>query len=147
MNAAAPHQGPWRLAAGQFLITGAVCATCAVACLFVKTGPEPLHAPALVRSLASSPAVWANLLLLTAFSTLGAYGLLTFFQPRLDPTRAALVYLLEPVVAAAYAYAATGRGLTATGLAGAVLILAANGLVEVLMARRGRRRATSGEGA
>jgi drug/metabolite transporter (DMT)-like permease len=88
-----------------------------------------------VRVLNSSPAVWGNVLLLAAFPTVGAFTLLNFFQPRLDATRAALIYLMEPVVAAAYAWFAAGRALHPVALVGAALILAANVLVEVLSAR------------
>ena len=69
------------------------------------------------------------------FPTVGAFTLLNFFQPRLDATRAALIYLMEPIVAAAYAYVAIGRALHPVALVGAGLILAANVVVEVLSAR------------
>ena len=80
-----------------------------------------------------------NVVLLAAFPTVGAFTLLTFFQPRLDATRAALIYLVEPIVAAAYAYVAAGRQLLTLALVGAALILAANVLVEVLGATAARR--------
>jgi drug/metabolite transporter (DMT)-like permease len=71
-------------------------------------------------------------------STMTAFGLMFYFQPKLDPTHAALIYLAEPVFAALYAYVAVGRALSIIALLGAGLILAANVLVEVL-ARRPRR--------
>ena len=70
------------------------------------------------------------------FSTLIAFGLMIFFQPKVDPTRAALIYLTEPVFAALFAWWLTGRGLGPTGIAGAGLIITANSLVEWLQARR-----------
>jgi drug/metabolite transporter (DMT)-like permease len=71
--------------------------------------------------------------------TIGSFGLLNFFQPRVDPTRAALIYLVEPIFASAYAYFATGRGLTSIAMLGAALILAANLFVELREAREKRR--------
>ena len=65
--------------------------------------------------------------------------MLNFFQPRVDPTRAALIYLVEPIFAAAYAYVATGRGLTGIGIVGAVLILVANVAVEMREAHLKRK--------
>jgi drug/metabolite transporter (DMT)-like permease len=58
-----------------------------------------------------------------------------YFQPKLDPTRAALLYLGEPIFAALYAYLAVGRTLSVMALLGAGLILSANVLVEVLERR------------
>ena len=140
VNAASRTEGPWRMSAGQFLATGALCAA---ACLFVPGGPSSL-APAALRAILSEPAVWTNIVLLTLFPTLIAFGLLNHFQPRLDATRAALIYLIEPVVAAAYAYLATGHGLSPVALAGASLILLANVLVELISARRKRAGARTG---
>jgi drug/metabolite transporter (DMT)-like permease len=48
-----------------------------------------------------------------------------------SPSRAALILLLEPVFAALLAWA-TGDGLTASGVAGGALILAAVVVAEVL---------------
>jgi drug/metabolite transporter (DMT)-like permease len=58
---------------------------------------------------------------------------MTHFQPRLDPSQAALIYLIEPVVAALFAMG--HRPLTGRVCGGAVLILLANLLVELLQAR------------
>ena len=64
--------------------------------------------------------------------TLIAYGILTIYQPRLDATRAALIYLMEPLFAALYAYVIVGRSLLPIQLVGAATILIANLLVELL---------------
>jgi drug/metabolite transporter (DMT)-like permease len=79
--------------------------------------------------------------------TVGAFGLQTHFQPRLDPTRAALLYLAEPIFAATYAWIVAGSALSTTACAGAGLILAANALVEVIQSRRKPRTADAGSGA
>lgn len=69
------------------------------------------------------------------FATIGAFGLLTHFQPFVEPTRAALIYLFEPVVATIWAAVAARHGLERIALLGASLILAANVFVEVLSIR------------
>ena len=120
------------MTAGQFLVVALVCfATCAVV-----PGREALWSGAALRDAVTHRAIWQNVALLALFPTVGAFSIQSHVQPRLDPTRAALIYLLEPVVAAAFAWAVAGRALGWTTLAGAGLILAANVLVELLAARR-----------
>jgi len=131
VNAAANTENPWRMTAGQFLVVGIACAAQAS----LVTGGSNMSPAAAWRVVGSGSAVWANLLALAAFPTIGAFTLLNFFQPRIDATRAALIYLVEPVVAAVYAYFAAGRALHPKALAGAGLILVANVLVELLSAR------------
>jgi len=131
VNAVVARDVPWRVTGGQFL---AVAGACFVCCAFIPGGRANLSPHAAGRLLAA-PTVWINLLLLTAFPTIAAYGLLTHYQPKLDPTRAALLYLMEPVVAAIYA-AVVGRhpcGLHV--VAGGACILLANALAEVLSSR------------
>jgi drug/metabolite transporter (DMT)-like permease len=131
VNAASRSEHAWRLTAGQFLVVGVACfATCAV-----LAARDHVAAGTVARAAGSSRDVWLNVLLLTLFPTLGAFSLLNHYQPKLDPTRAALVYLIEPVVAATYAWVMAGRSLHPMTLAGAALILAANAVVEVLSAR------------
>lgn len=142
VNALARDEDAWRMTAGQFIAVGLVCfAACAVV-----PGRAHVRPGAAIELLFSSRAVWLNVLLMTLFPTIGAFGLLNHFQPKLDPTRAALIYLMEPVVAAAYAWAAAGRTLGASSLAGAGLILAANLVVEAL-ANRARAAASAGDAA
>jgi drug/metabolite transporter (DMT)-like permease len=92
--------------------------------------------PAVQWRLAMSSAVWLDVLLLASISTMVAYGLMFHFQPRLDPTRAALLYLAEPIFAALFAYVTVGRHLSPIALCGAALLLTANVLVELLAQRR-----------
>jgi drug/metabolite transporter (DMT)-like permease len=136
VNTIVPHESPARMALGQFAVAGLMTL---VACLFVEAGPEALRESPRLLSLRP---VWLNLVLLVVCTTVGSFGLLTFFQPKVDPTRAALIYLVEPIFAAAYAYVATGRGLSWISLAGAVLILVANVVVELREAHL-RRKATA----
>jgi drug/metabolite transporter (DMT)-like permease len=131
VNAVAATQDPWRMTAGQFLVVGLVClSVCAL-----LPGREALWSGRVFRSLLTEREIWQNLALLVLFPTVMSFSIQSLFQPRLDPTRAALIYLLEPVVATAYAWAAADRSLHASTLAGATLILGANVLVELLAAR------------
>ena len=130
------RDSPWHMAAGQFLSVGLGSGA---VCLFVSQGATPLTLPAQWALLIGTD-LWIDVILLVVMSTMAAFGLMFYFQPRLDPTRAALIYLAEPVFAALYAYLAVGRALSTIALLGASLILAANVLVEIL-ARRPRRPA------
>jgi drug/metabolite transporter (DMT)-like permease len=136
----ARRDSPWRMAVGQFLSVGIGSAA---ACLFVSHGPASLTLQGQWAIIASSQ-LWLNVVLLIVVSTMTAFGLMFYFQPKLDPTRAALIYLAEPIFAALYAYVAVGRGLSAVAIVGASLILAANALVELIawQQQRRSRRAT-----
>ena len=74
--------------------------------------------------------VVTDIALLTVLTTVGAFSLMTAFQPKMDPTRAAVIYLCEPLFAAVFAWVYNGRAMSMTGLAGAVLILSANVIAE-----------------
>jgi drug/metabolite transporter (DMT)-like permease len=121
----------WRLTVGQFLSVG-VGSACA--CLYVDSHLSHLG-PAVQWRLATTNMIWLDVLLLVIISTMGAFGLMFHFQPKLDPTRAALLYLAEPVFAALFAYIVAGRALSSMVLCGAVLLLIANVLVEILARR------------
>jgi drug/metabolite transporter (DMT)-like permease len=134
----ARYDSPWRIAAGQFLSVGLGSA---VTCLFVSHGPAPLTLRAQWAIITESQ-LWLYVPLLIVISTMAAFGLMFYFQPKLDPTHAALIYLAEPIFAALYAYVAMGKGLSAGAMLGASLILAANALVELMewhQKRRSRR--------
>ncbi|MDB5330789.1 MAG: hypothetical protein JWP03_1940 [Phycisphaerales bacterium] len=134
VNAIVPREVPWRITAGQFIVAGAMCFA---ACAFTPHGAANLRPAAMARILAT-PAVWQNVVLLAIFPTIAAFGLLTHFQPRLDATRAALIYLVEPIVAAAYAAVTVHHGLGWRAIEGAALILVANVMVELLSSRAAR---------
>jgi drug/metabolite transporter (DMT)-like permease len=126
INSAVASDDPWRVAGGQFVVVGVATF---IAAWLVAPAPRTLM-------LVWHEQAWGHLLLLTVFPTIIAFGLLTFFQPRIDPTRAALIYLLEPVFAAGFARIVAGRELGAMALLGAGLILLANALVELFGNRR-----------
>jgi drug/metabolite transporter (DMT)-like permease len=134
VNALVVRDDPFRMTGGPFFVTGLV--TLAVV-PFVAGGDEFLAATVqtLVR-LASVRDIWLPFVLLVSLPTVAAYGLLTFYQPKLDATRAALIYLFEPIFASVYEFLTTGTRLPPMALVGAGLILLANAVVELL----GRRR-------
>jgi drug/metabolite transporter (DMT)-like permease len=78
--------------------------------------------------LATAPVV-RDLILLGVLSTAMAFYWMNKYQPRLTPTRAALIYLLEPVFAAMFAIAGGYDSITLRMLAGCALILGGNVLV------------------
>jgi drug/metabolite transporter (DMT)-like permease len=121
-----------RITAGQFLVVALVTAGI---CLLVPGGASSLEPSQIAHWMAWKP-VGLNVVLLAVLVTMGAFGLQFRFQPRIDPTRAALLYLMEPVFASAFAFAVRGSRLSTLAMLGAGLILIANLLVERLEARR-----------
>ncbi|MGH7179790.1 MAG: DMT family transporter, partial [Tepidisphaeraceae bacterium] len=107
VNAVVPRDDPWRIAGAQVLVAGLVGL---VVTLFVPSGLASLSPTSIARALSQS-VVWLNIVLMILIPTMFAFGALTFFQPRLDATRSALIYLMEPIFAAAYAYVARARAL------------------------------------
>ncbi len=78
---------------------------------------EPLH-------IVWSRSVWTAILLTAIFATAVAFGLQTWAQRYTTPTRTALIFALEPVVALVTAVAIGGEALTLYAVAGGALILA-----------------------
>jgi drug/metabolite transporter (DMT)-like permease len=129
INALLWRDTPARMVGGQFIVTG-------VASLIITLLIEPQSRSPQILFLTFAGPLLLDTCLLVIFATLFAFGLMIFFQPKVDPTRAALTYLTEPVFAALFAFIVQGQRMTIEGLIGAALILAANGLVEWLEARR-----------
>jgi drug/metabolite transporter (DMT)-like permease len=77
------------------------------------------------------PAVVRDVLLLTLLSTILATHLMSTYQPRVPASRAALIYLLEPVFAAVLSILVGHDSLTGRLLLGGALILSGNALVEL----------------
>jgi drug/metabolite transporter (DMT)-like permease len=144
VNTILGNDSPARMAAGQFLTVGVITL---LICLLLPRGPQSLAPPRAVQ-LMTSPGVGMNLALMILFVTIGAFGLQTFFQPHIDPTRAALLYLVEPIFAALYPWIVHDKGLTPIATTGAAIILLANVLVELLQSRRdGSKTIDPGAGA
>jgi drug/metabolite transporter (DMT)-like permease len=87
------------------------------------------------------PAVVRDVLLLTLLSTMLATHLMSTYQPRVPASRAALIYLLEPVFAATLSIVVGHDSVTGRLLLGGTLILGGNALVE--LPRWLRREATT----
>lgn len=118
----------WRLAVGQFFSVGLGAA---LGCLCVDPGLGQAGF-SLHWALVTQTQVWASVVSLVAVSTMLAYGLMFHFQPQLDPTRAALLYLAEPIFATLFAYLVAGRSLSPLAWCGAGLLLLANVCAELL---------------
>lgn len=131
VNHIVPRDDPFRMAGGQFLVTGLIALATVP---FLRGGVEALH-PSTLGDIFQPRDVWLNWALMVVVPTLIAYGILTIYQPRLDATRAALIYLIEPLFAALYAYMMVKRALLPIQLVGAATILLANLLVELLERR------------
>lgn len=131
INLLIPRDDPWRMAAGQFLVSGLMMLAM---CLFVDRGRDAMR-PAVLGGLLWHRDVGLNMLLLLLFPTILSFLVMSIYQPRLDPSRAALIYLMEPIFAAAYAWVARDRSLGWLSLCGASLIVFANLLVELINAQ------------
>lgn len=132
INVLVPRDDPWRMVSGQFL----VLAVLMLLGLVWMSPEQAVLEPRVLATLLDHREIWLELLLLLLFSTLLPFVLISVYQPKVDPARAALIYLVEPVVAAAYAYVTRGRAMGSLELVGVSLILVANGLVELRGARR-----------
>lgn len=82
-------------------------------------------------SMVQSPPILRDFLLLTVFCTVLAFHWMSVYQPQLTASRAALIYLLEPVFGAAFSIVRGHDPLTARLLLGGTLILGGNLLVEL----------------
>jgi len=101
----------------------------------IVLGGGPMESVPKLIDASYDPRVWQNTIMLTLFATLGAFGIITYQQPKVDPTRASLLYLSEPIFAAIFAWAWAGSAMSRVQVYGAGLILVANVLVEVLSSR------------
>jgi drug/metabolite transporter (DMT)-like permease len=71
----------------------------------------------------SSPGLWATVIFLGAGMTAGAFLLQNWCQRRVSPVRAALIFSLEPVVAAIFAWFHRGDRLTTLELIGGSFVI------------------------
>ncbi len=125
VNVLYPRDTAYRLTGLSFVITGLLGFIAAGVLIVAGHGKMDW-------SIVIAGAVWPRMLLLILFSTVASYGILTFFQPKIDATRATLIYLCEPIFTAIYDYIEQRHTLTRTALAGAALIILANVMVEFL---------------
>ncbi len=120
------RESPWQFALGQFVTA---CAVFTVFGLMLPGGAHLLN-PSLTCKAMYSVEFLKLLGLTVILATVICFGIMFTFQPRTSPTRAALIYLTEPIFATVYAWRVADRGITSTALAGAALIILANGLAE-----------------
>jgi drug/metabolite transporter (DMT)-like permease len=93
-------------------------------------------------TMMQEPAILRDVLLLTVLSTVAASYCLTAYQPLVPASRAALIYLLEPVFASLFSILWGLDSLTARLALGGGLILGGNLLVEIpawFLSDRGRQ--------
>ena len=109
LNRVAPGKDPAGLLVSQLAVTTVLCAAAV-----------PLAEEA---RLVATPALIGAVLLTGLLATVGTTWLQIRFQPRVDPTRAALIYVTEPVFAAAFSWMFTGELFPAIAWAGAGLML------------------------
>lgn len=122
VNDAVNRFGAIKLTGGQFLAVVLFCLPTALLFYGVSVW-DLLHA-------ITHPEVLWRMVLLVLIPGVMAFGLANFFQPKVAPYRAALIYLLEPILASLIAFMFAGRGLSWPQLAGAGLILVANAMCE-----------------
>jgi len=82
-------------------------------------------------TMLSNPLIWRDLILLTILCTVLPFHWFNVYQPRVAASRAAVIYLLEPVFASIISIAWGHDLISARLILGGGLILAGNALVEV----------------
>jgi drug/metabolite transporter (DMT)-like permease len=117
---------PTRMTLAQFMAVAAGCGALAV--LWWPRGFD--------FGVAGSASLWTSMAMMVLGPTLVSFGLMMRYQPEVTPGRAALIYLLEPVFAALFAWWWNDRSITMSMMTGGALILAANAIVEFSPRRR-----------
>jgi len=85
-----------------------------------------------------SAAAWWVIAFLAVFPTVSAFVIQLYAQQVVDPVRTSLIFTMEPVFAAAFAFTLGNEGIVPVRVAGGLLIVAAMLVSEV---EWGRRRA------
>jgi drug/metabolite transporter (DMT)-like permease len=117
------------LTVGFIALMGIPAFLCALA--LAARGPGVVTWLGWVTAMLHNPAIVFDLAVLVVLCTVFAFHWMTAYQPHVSAGRAALIYLLEPVFAAAYSIAWGLDVLTLRLLTGGVLILGGNLLVEL----------------
>jgi drug/metabolite transporter (DMT)-like permease len=120
---------PGRLTAGFFAGPGIL--SLALAVLVAAAGPGVTAWWDWTTGTLSDPKAQWNIVRLTLLPTVLGFYWMNLYQPRVTASRAALVYLLEPVFASIYSVLFSGHDkLTNSLLIGGAMILAGNALAE-----------------
>lgn len=101
-------------------------ATMALLCLMISLGFEPTIWP-----MTWSHYLVFSFVITSLFATVYAFWAMTTFQNRTTPTRAALIYTLEPVFAAIFSVWLVGDRLTVLGWVGGSFIVAGMVFAEI----------------
>ncbi len=122
-----------------FAIYGLSSLVCALVLAWKQTGLSAWVD--CVWKMVRDPALARALLVLAVVCTVMAFHWMNTYQPRTSASRAALIYLLEPLWAALFSLLLGHDQLTAYLVAGGALILAGNLLVEIPRWKRERAAA------
>lgn len=125
------REDPWRFTLAQLIVAAMVFVGYAI----WRSGGDVTLAPGVVMRAFESGKFAALTLAAVFFATLVTFGIMFRFQPRTTPTRAALVYLTEPLFATAYAWFAADRIIGPVAWLGAGLIILGNVVAEVFARR------------
>jgi drug/metabolite transporter (DMT)-like permease len=120
---------PGHLTAGFFAAPGLLSLALAVA--IAAAGPGAGAWMNWTVGTLVEPKVQWNIVLMTLFPTVLGFYWMNVYQPRVTASRAALIYLLEPVFAAGYSVWQGHDRVTVSLLAGGALILAGNAVIEL----------------
>ena len=122
------------------VVTFTMCA--AIALIFLPVSAMLAPSPGTLLDAGASWPAFLLVLMLALFCSVGAYGLMNSFQPRVAATEAGLIYTTEPLFTAGFAMflpvllgklagqAYPNESLTMSLVAGGSLILAANVLMQ-----------------
>jgi drug/metabolite transporter (DMT)-like permease len=119
---------PGHLTAGFFAVPGLVSLLLAAGVAATGSGVGDWWS--WTTGTLGDPDVQVNIALLTVFPTVLGFHWMNVYQPRVGASRAALIYLLEPVFAAVYSFWHGHDHVHAALLIGGCLILAGNALAE-----------------
>jgi drug/metabolite transporter (DMT)-like permease len=120
---------PGHLTAGFFVVPGVV--SLAVAAAVAASGPGVGAWWDWTAGTFHDPGERWNFIRLTLLPAVLGFHLMNVYQPRVTASRAALIYLLEPVFATGYSVLNGYEPLTPSLLAGGALILAGNLVIEL----------------
>jgi drug/metabolite transporter (DMT)-like permease len=115
----------------SFLLVNAVAAAL-LAVLFAALGPGVGVWLGQTATMLRDPALLGLVVVLAVFPTALGFHWMNEFQPKVDPSRAALIYLLEPVFTTLISLAVGQDQMTHPLFWGGVLILVGNAVVVLL---------------